>query len=103
MEQAEAELVVRLDAVVDDDPLLLWVLAALRRWEGEMTKAAKATLRIPFPVGTRTPKMNGLSAADYVRLQEEYAAKCAEYDHMDRTLSSVLGQIEERVRSKILH
>ncbi|KAG6891509.1 hypothetical protein C0992_005042 [Termitomyces sp. T32_za158] len=34
--------------------------------------------------------------ADYVRLQEEYAAKCAEYDHMDRTLSSVLGQIEER-------
>lgn len=41
--------------------------------------------------------------ADYVRLQEEYAAKCAEYDHMDRTLSSVLGQIEERVRSKNLH
>lgn len=34
--------------------------------------------------------------ADYVRLQEEYAKKCAEYDHMDRTLSSVLGQIEER-------
>ncbi|KAH0586397.1 Nucleoprotein TPR [Termitomyces sp. J132] len=34
--------------------------------------------------------------ADYVRLQEEYAAKCAEYDYMDRTLSSVLGQIEER-------
>ncbi|KAG6916321.1 hypothetical protein DXG01_007371 [Tephrocybe rancida] len=34
--------------------------------------------------------------ADYVRLQEEYATKCAEYDHMDRTLSSVLGQIEER-------
>ncbi|KAG6813573.1 hypothetical protein H0H92_009617 [Tricholoma furcatifolium] len=34
--------------------------------------------------------------ADYVRLQEEYATKCAEYDHMDRTLASVLGQIEER-------
>ncbi|KAF5382472.1 hypothetical protein D9615_003024 [Tricholomella constricta] len=34
--------------------------------------------------------------ADYVRLQDEYAKKCAEYDHMDRTLSSVLGQIEER-------
>ncbi len=36
--------------------------------------------------------------ADYVRLQEEYAKKSAEYDHMDRTLSSVLAQIEERVR-----
>lgn len=35
--------------------------------------------------------------ADYVRLQDEYAKKCAEYDHMDRTLASVLGQIEERV------
>ncbi|KAF8967178.1 hypothetical protein BDZ97DRAFT_1917117 [Flammula alnicola] len=34
--------------------------------------------------------------ADYVRLQEEYAVKSAEYDHMDRTLSSVLAQIEER-------
>ncbi|PPR07761.1 hypothetical protein CVT24_003711 [Panaeolus cyanescens] len=34
--------------------------------------------------------------ADYVRLQEEYATKSAEYDHMDRTLSSVLAQIEER-------
>lgn len=37
--------------------------------------------------------------ADYVRLQEDYVKKCAEYDHMDRTLSSVLAQIEERVRS----
>jgi len=37
--------------------------------------------------------------ADYVRLQEEYAKKTAEYDHMDRTLSSVLAQIEERVCS----
>ncbi len=35
--------------------------------------------------------------ADYVELQEDYAKKCAEYDHMDRTLSSVLAQIEERV------
>ncbi|KAF9483517.1 hypothetical protein BDN70DRAFT_873831 [Pholiota conissans] len=34
--------------------------------------------------------------ADYVRLQEDYAKKSAEYDHMDRTLSSVLAQIEER-------
>ncbi|KAH7885445.1 hypothetical protein F5I97DRAFT_1885511 [Phlebopus sp. FC_14] len=34
--------------------------------------------------------------ADYVRLEEEYAKKCAEYDHMDRTLSDVLAQIEER-------
>ncbi|KAH9480632.1 Protein MLP1-like protein [Psilocybe cubensis] len=34
--------------------------------------------------------------ADYVRLQEEYAKKCAENDHMDRTLSAVLAQIEER-------
>ena len=37
--------------------------------------------------------------ADYVRLQEDYVKKCAEYDHMDRTLSSVLAQIEERVSS----
>lgn len=36
--------------------------------------------------------------ADYVRLQEDYAKKSAEYDHMDRTLSAVLAQIEERVR-----
>lgn len=36
--------------------------------------------------------------ADYVRLQEDYARKSAEYDHMDRTLSAVLAQIEERVR-----
>ncbi|KAG6330667.1 hypothetical protein ID866_8422 [Astraeus odoratus] len=34
--------------------------------------------------------------ADYVRLEEDYARKCAEYDHMDRTLSDVLAQIEER-------
>lgn len=32
--------------------------------------------------------------ADYVQLQEEYARKCAEYDHIDCTLSSVLPQIE---------
>lgn len=37
--------------------------------------------------------------ADYVKLQEEFAKKSLEYDHMDRTLSSVLTQIEERVRS----
>lgn len=35
--------------------------------------------------------------ADYVKLQDEYARKCAEYDHMDQTLASVLAQIEERV------
>jgi len=34
---------------------------------------------------------------DYVRLQDELAKKSAEYDHMDRTLSAVLAQIEERV------
>ncbi|KAF7348346.1 Protein MLP1 [Mycena sanguinolenta] len=33
---------------------------------------------------------------DYVRLQEEFARKCAEYDRMDQTLSNVLAQIEER-------
>lgn len=37
--------------------------------------------------------------ADYIKLQEEYAKKCAEYDHMDRTLAAVLAQIEERVSS----
>ena len=35
--------------------------------------------------------------ADYVKLQEELAKKTAECDHMDRTLSQVLTQIEERV------
>ena len=35
--------------------------------------------------------------ADYVRLQDDYARRTAEYDHMDRTLSAVLAQIEERV------
>lgn len=35
--------------------------------------------------------------ADYVRLQDDYAKKSAEYDHMDRTLADVLAQIEERV------
>ena len=34
--------------------------------------------------------------AEYVKLQEEYARKSAEYDHMDRTLQAVLTQIEER-------
>ncbi|KAF7298841.1 hypothetical protein MIND_00831800 [Mycena indigotica] len=33
---------------------------------------------------------------DYVRLQEDYAKKCTEYDRMDQTLSAVLSQIEER-------
>jgi nucleoprotein TPR len=35
--------------------------------------------------------------ADYVRLQDDFATKCAEYDRMDRTLAQVLAQIEERV------
>lgn len=35
--------------------------------------------------------------ADYVRLQEEFAKKCTEYDRMEQTLSAVLSQIEERV------
>ncbi|KAI8994233.1 hypothetical protein BD414DRAFT_506685 [Trametes punicea] len=34
--------------------------------------------------------------SDYIKLQDDYARKCAEYDHMDRTLSAVLAQIEER-------
>ena len=34
--------------------------------------------------------------SEHVRLQEEYARKSAEYDHMDRTLQAVLAQIEER-------
>jgi nucleoprotein TPR len=41
--------------------------------------------------------------ADYVRLQDDYAKKSAEYDHMDRTLSDVLAQIEERVRFNRMH
>ncbi|KAJ7812897.1 hypothetical protein B0H13DRAFT_501094 [Mycena leptocephala] len=34
--------------------------------------------------------------ADYVKLQDDFAKKCAEYDRMDTTLSAVLAQIEER-------
>ncbi|TFY64347.1 hypothetical protein EVJ58_g2677 [Rhodofomes roseus] len=34
--------------------------------------------------------------ADYVRLQEDYARKSAEFDNMEGTLSTVLGQIQER-------
>jgi len=34
--------------------------------------------------------------AEHVKLQEEFARKSAEYDHMDRTLQAVLAQIEER-------
>ena len=34
--------------------------------------------------------------AEHVKLQEEYARKSAEYEHMDRTLQAVLAQIEER-------
>ncbi|KAH9892020.1 hypothetical protein C8Q73DRAFT_650419 [Cubamyces lactineus] len=34
--------------------------------------------------------------SDYIKLQEDFARKRAEYDHMDRTLSAVLAQIEER-------
>ncbi|KAL1742749.1 hypothetical protein HDZ31DRAFT_42546 [Schizophyllum fasciatum] len=34
--------------------------------------------------------------ADYVKLQDDFAKKTAEYEHMERTLTQVLGQIEER-------
>ena len=34
--------------------------------------------------------------ADYVRLQDEFSQTCAEYDHMDHTLTAILAQIEER-------
>ncbi|TRM58157.1 hypothetical protein BD626DRAFT_410863 [Schizophyllum amplum] len=34
--------------------------------------------------------------ADYVQLQDDFAKKSAEYEHMERTLTQVLGQIEER-------
>lgn len=37
--------------------------------------------------------------ADYVRLQDEYAKKSAEYDRMDDTLSDILAQIQQRVRN----
>ena len=35
--------------------------------------------------------------ADCVRLQDEYALECAEYDHIDPTFTAVLAQIEERL------
>ncbi|KAJ3503028.1 hypothetical protein NLJ89_g8615 [Agrocybe chaxingu] len=90
-----------------------------RMGRGELPVPTRGTPSTPFH-GTATPDltmdgMMGLSPtvamaskaqrtgktftevyADYVRLQEEYARKLAEYDHMDRTLSSVLAQIEER-------
>ncbi|KAF9556729.1 hypothetical protein CPC08DRAFT_75963 [Agrocybe pediades] len=34
--------------------------------------------------------------ADYIKLQEDHGKMRAEYEHMERTLSSVLAQIEER-------
>lgn len=36
--------------------------------------------------------------SDYVRLQEEFASKCLEHEQMERTLTHVLAEIEERVR-----
>ena len=41
--------------------------------------------------------------ADYVHLQEELKKRNIEYDRMNRTLSEVLAQIEERVCSRIRH
>lgn len=35
--------------------------------------------------------------ASYIKLQEDHTRLLAEYGHMERTLSSVLAQIEERV------
>ncbi|KAK0496328.1 hypothetical protein EDD18DRAFT_1353058 [Armillaria luteobubalina] len=35
---------------------------------------------------------------DYLRLNKNYAQKSAEYDHMDRTLTEVLAQSEEKRR-----
>ena len=35
--------------------------------------------------------------SEYVRLQEEFEQKSIEYDQMERTLASVLAQIQERV------
>jgi nucleoprotein TPR len=35
--------------------------------------------------------------ADYVRLQAEYNSKCLEHEQMERTLTNVLAEIEERV------
>jgi nucleoprotein TPR len=36
--------------------------------------------------------------ADHIKLQEDFAKKTFEYEQMERTLTQVLGQIEERVR-----
>lgn len=35
--------------------------------------------------------------ADYVKLQAEYSSKCLEHEQMERTLTNVLAEIEERV------
>ncbi|KAK2465728.1 hypothetical protein APHAL10511_002272 [Amanita phalloides] len=90
-----------------------------RMGRGELPPPGRSTpstpLRTPRTSDATTEAMMGLSPtvamasktqksgktftevyADYVRLQDEYAQKCAEYDHMDRTLTAVLAQIEER-------
>ena len=39
--------------------------------------------------------------ADYVKLQEDYARKSAEYDQMAETLQRVLDELEQRVRPSV--
>jgi nucleoprotein TPR len=87
---------------------------------GELPVPGRGGLTTPSRTATPDPTMDGMMGlsptvamaskaqragktftevyADYVRLQDDYAKKSAEYDHMDRTLSDVLAQIEERVR-----
>ena len=36
--------------------------------------------------------------ADYVKLQEDFARKCVEYDQVAETLHAVMGELEQRVR-----
>jgi len=116
-EEAEREKKARLEAEKKLDQL-----------EAVLDKMGRGELPVPGRSGLGTPGRNGVTDemtdgmmglsptvaiaskaqrsgktftevyADYVQLQEDYARKSAEYDHMDRTLAAVLAQIEERVR-----
>lgn len=51
-------------------PFEVYALSASRQWKKEMKRAAMESLRLPFPVGTYIPEMDGMNAKDYVLLQK---------------------------------
>ncbi|KAG2028279.1 hypothetical protein BDR03DRAFT_1029975, partial [Suillus americanus] len=73
---------------------------------GELPVTSHGT---PVPGTPATPARNSAQAAGMQGMiglsptvtMDEFAKKSAEYDHMDRTLSTVLAQIEERLASQL--